>query len=514
MSNLGDYAIAEFSRMEIARGESFMKQLDPARVDAKDYYGLQVVGKHFGEEFEGAKIKKCHFTQCQFIDVSFVGTSGGSSSFKECFLRNCRIENACFDISDFSNTHLSCDQLSTSISASSFSYSNFSESRLSRISCRGCNFENTFFKKTTIEKSEWHHCSFENARFENTEFLDSDLSNTSIDYSWFKNASFNNVRLPLVGLLHTFDGLINVEKYADNITFYFPSSNTDLSFSDLVERLDDVQAYFFSINDFFILTSLNIYLGNHELAYSYLEMGLRYSLSYKDFRMIGYYCKLASINHFFTKEQLRQLYANLRSTSLISSMSGHEYQIFLLEMDRIKRLLIDGPFGLPQMKILITTDINISDATLTAEMLSYLNESIEAHASQSSNHVSLRHNSPLSFELFLSDSLLSLYGFALMLSTGLLGLTKIIAKIQNVIYDQHKIEGIKLENKLKELDLEKKRRELGTEIIDGLPIQTNETIVLPSPQVASSVVSISLSFQTDFDLPKELREVEITHNNR
>ncbi|MCB2189742.1 MAG: pentapeptide repeat-containing protein [Deltaproteobacteria bacterium] len=509
MTNYKEYPITGFSSVELAHAKTILRQLDPETFDALDYYGIQANDQQYGTNFNGSKINKCHFKKCIFKEVDFLGTTGASSSFKNCVFKNCNITNACFDFADFSGSEFVAEDKIGDISASGFAHANLSRVKLNGISISACSFENSYFKNAVICDCSLKHCSFENASFEDTSFKSLDLSRTSLDFSTMNRITFRKVTLSPIGILHSFGGLYEVERNAENVTFKFPSSNVELTYADLISKLEGMQAFFFYVKDFFALSALNIYFGNHDQAYQYLGMGLVHSLNYRDFRMIGYYCKLASLNHFFTKRQLINLYNNLRSSSINETMTSHEYNVYLYEMDRIKRMLIDNPFGLPQMKISLITNIDSKEITLISEILEYLDKTIEEYLPQGSKHITLQHNSPFQFEIFLSDSLVTLYECALALSTGLFGLTTFIAKIQKMVTEHHKIKGLKLDNKLKELDIERRKSQ---SVRDNNYILESQENSLPFPRANTTkrIVSISFSIYTDIELPEELREVTIS----
>lgn len=160
-----------------------------------------------------------------------------------------------------------------------------------------------------------------------------------------------------------------------------------------------------------------------------MMFGLHYCLGNRNFRMLRYLCKLASRNHFFTKKQLRQMYDTLRYHEGTHSMTHHEYQVFLFEMDGIKKLLIDRPFDASQMTITIKTGISSDDMDSAAAVLAVINKAIETYAPQASTHVTMRHNSPFIFEIFSSDSVTTLYNLLVQLSIVFYGETILLSPV-------------------------------------------------------------------------------------
>jgi uncharacterized protein YjbI with pentapeptide repeats len=516
MTDLRASSFDGFSNVDIIRAESLMRKLDPGRFDQIDYFGLEATGHTYGKEFDGEKIKKCHFELCTFSDVAFVGATGASCSFRNCTLINCVVRDTCFDFADFSGTTISVNTQGENIQSSGFAYSNFSDARIYNVEFRGCNFDSSNFGRTHITNSSFKFCNFENACFDGTTFTNTDLSNASIDFSMLRDVTFNNVKLSMISLLHSFYGLQNAEKFSASTVVKFPSSDVEIGFPEFIDKLTDMQPFFFKINDFFSLSTSSIYFGDHDIAYKYIRQGLSHSLKYRDFRMIGYYCKLASLNHFFTRDQLKQLYEGLRSDNIVQSMTSHEYDVYTFELDRIRRILIDRPFGLPQVSITIATSISQDDIYGASLLTAHLTRLLKTHLPQSNNYITMRHNSPFDFIITISDHISQLYGCALLISTSIFGITPVILRYQKIIYEQLRIEGQKLEVEKKKIEVEMAK--LDADIKRGRQAAPSSELslipasgpqYLPSEQ-ADRVLSVELRVSADVNVDQRIRELTFT----
>jgi hypothetical protein len=320
--------------------------------------------------------------------------------------------------------------------------------------------------------------------------------------------------------MHSFHGLQSSESFPESVVFKFPFSDTEISRNEFIAILPEIFPFFYKINDFFSLSSASVYFGDHEMAYSYIRHGLNFSLKHRDFRMIGYYCKLASLNHFFTRGQLRQIYDGLNSDKIAESMTAHEYNVYCYEMDRIRRILIDRPFGLPQVCITVTTSINHDDIEAATRLAAHLSHAVDDYYPDSNSYIVTRHNSPYSFELILADNLVNLYNCAFIISTSIFGLTKLISKIQKIIYDSLKISGLKLDVEKKKIEVEMakidadRKRASQTEARHGasmVPAQTGTPPMkhLP-PGLADQVTSVKLSVSADVKVDQRIRELTFT----
>lgn len=500
--------IAEFSSLEMMESEAVMKGLDPERFDKIQYYGLVESGKVYGKEFSGSKMQKCRFTKCEFHDVAFSGTTGSASSFKHCVLKNCTVENANFDFADFQGSFLLSDSPDANIVSSGFNHSNFSDANWEGVSFSGCSFDSAHFQNTTVKDSKCKHCNFENAHFENAAFENIDLSRASLDYSTMENVSFNNVTLPITGILHAFHGLNNVEKNGTNVDFKFPDSEVKITLAELLSTLERLQPFFFKINDFFVLANTQIYHGNSDLAFKYIQAGVTHSLQFMDFRMVGYYCKLASLNYTFRNESLRQLYEMLKSDRIVGEMTTHEYQTYLFEMDRIKRLLIDRPFGQPQMKISLETDINLGEVE-DSKLIGSLFRTLEEGAPQAIHHLEVRHNSPYWFDLILSDSLPSLFSYGAYFLSAFMAGSAIVSEFLKRADQYYSVQVKRNTLQKGKIELEEmKRRQESATHGDKRDRPREESASVPAA-VRERILNISVTIRADQELPKELREFTV-----
>jgi uncharacterized protein YjbI with pentapeptide repeats len=516
MTDLRECSVTEFSDVEVIRAESLVKKLDPARFDLTDYFGLDASHRTYGKEFDGEKIKKCHFEFCTFSDVAFVGAMGASCSFRKCSLTNCVVRDTCFDFADFSGTTISVDVKGENFQSSGFVYSNFSDAVIDNVEFRGCNFDSSHFGRTRISNARFNFCNFENACFDGTTFINTDLSNASIDFSMLREVSFDNVKLSMISLLHSFYGLQNAEKFSTSTVVKLPSSDVEIGFAEFIDKLNDMQPFFFRINDFFALSTSSIYFGNHDLAYKYIRHGLSHSLKYRDFRMIGYYCKLASLNHFFTRDQLKQLYEGLRSGNIVQSMTSHEYDVYTYELDRIRRILVDRPFGLPQVSITIATSVSQDNIDGASRITAHLSQLLKMHLPESNNYITIRHNSPFDFVITISDHISNLYGCALLISTSFFGLTPVILRYQKIIFEHLRIKGMKLDIEKKKIEVEMAkldadlRRERQSEpSAEASLIPVNKQLHLPAA-LADQVLSVKLTVSADVNVDQRIRDLTFT----
>lgn len=450
----------------------------------------------FDEQYNGSCVAHPYFNRCNFNGTKFIGINGIASHILDCYFKKVEFRDSGMAFSDFSGTHFIEKTLliNCSCTESSFLDVNFSD-----VFAEGSVFDKSYFINTVFERTKFCHCSFEDALFQNTLITNCDLIHANLEYANFQNVRLTAVNLPFWGILRAFGGLQTIQKYPDS-TIQYADSSKRLSINRFLELLPDLQAYFAKKNEYFILANINIFLGNQKAALYYVMNGLKHSLEQRDFRMIRYLCRLASINHFFTSKELRQLYQALVANSQVSQMNDHQYQLYLREISEIKRLLIDNPFSRPQMIITCSTDIDSQDYIGLASLMQFFEQVIYRELPQCSYYYSVRHNSPPILEYFLSDLLPNLYTFASVISLALLGASSSLNIYQKMLdcqskrlsnkfekkTQEEKIRNVKLQNDLLESQIEHQKlvnEKLRAEITDSLESEKSSLLLTSKYQM-------------------------------
>lgn len=456
---LNNFNIHTFSKIETLAAEDIIKEIAPNSFIGGDCQLSPIENKTFDKEYQGSLARQPKYKNCYFTEVYFDGIDGVSSSILDCYFTQSRFKDAGLDFSDFTGSHfLSC----TKIINCGCSDCNFTETEFENILADGCTFCRCFFTNANIKDTVFVHCSFEDTIFENTHFYNTNLTQASLEFSTFQHVHFQDTVLPFWGVLKSFNALQNVKLYEDEVSIQASINAKKLSAKEFLHMLDTLQPYFYKQKEYFILANINIFYGHQNIALKYILEGLRYYLDSRDFRQIRYLCQLASNNHFFSRDQLHFLYNVLAANEGLSKMNHHEYQIYLNELDNIKRILIDNPYFMPQMTITYHTAFKSDDYESLAVFLHFIDHSIKEHIPQCSYYLTIRRNSPPIVESFISDTLPNLYSYFLIVAPLLIGMNKAVVMLKEAL----EAKGIALDNKykkqslrLQELEIEHKKLE-------------------------------------------------------
>ncbi len=488
-----DILHSEITQYDIDSAQEFLNNINQDYFEKYVTYSSPIENQVFNSDHDISTFIKPVFKHCQFFAPNFNGIIGENSFFRDNEFYNCDIQNANFRFANFSN----CEFHDTSITNSSLEDIEFNNNKLKNCIFHGCSWSNSYLNGCLISNMDTKFCDFEGAVLSNITIVNTNFLNTGFNYVEFSNVMVDNVVFPFIDFFHTFNGLTLLYKHSSKISFEFTNSNQKLSGEKCLEDLSVFLIYFYSKNDYFATANICIYMGKQEAAYYNIINGLRNGLEKKDFKLILNLCKLASQNCFFSKKQLHDFYKLLQSDKIINNLSTYEYKYYLTEMIQIRNLLIDNPFGMPQICIEIETSIQPDDYDSLNQLLKKIDYAADLHLPQASKYLTLRHNSPDILEIFLSDTLPNLIIFLGCLSSILFGSTKVIKEIQAIVKAHKEIKGINLDNLIKEQELEKLKIESKNLKEDRSDMSTINLY---------QIEKISYSIKTNINLPHDLRQ--------
>ena len=480
----------EITKLEIDNAQICLTQLNKDFFDNYQVFSEPITGHIFSGNTVIPSFLKARFEQCNFLSTELVGIAGTNSIFDICQLKNCNITNSNYKFSGFFSSSIE----NSIIKNSCFEDVIFDKADFIKCNVEGCAFTNSIISQTKLESLSINYCDFEGSLLRNVQLNNIDFSMDGFNYVEFDNVSIKNTVFPFADIFHCFNGLELLSKYANDIILSFQNDET-ISGNRCLDLLDVFLVFFHSKNDFMAVANIYIYRGETEKAYWSILNGLKNGLKRKDFKLIFNLCKLASYNSFFTKKQLRDFYVLLQSDIVVSHLNVYEYKYYLEKMNKIKSLLIDNPFGMPQLVIEISTDILPDDYENLKKLIQRIDKIVETQLPQANKYLSLRHNSPDVLEIFLSESLPNLLLFAGYFSTILLGTTKIIKELQTIVKNHKEIEGIELDNLIKKIELEQKKLETND--------KENKKTLYPGN---SHIDKITYHIETNINIPSDLRQ--------
>jgi len=422
----------------------------------------------FSGDYTNAGLRRSFLSKCIVQKADFTNTGFTGSKFHNTDFFGCKFDQANLQYSNFCNCNIdSFKNCNTIIEGTNCDNGNYFMTKFNSVKINSSSFTNTLFDNCSFKNCKIGSCMLENAVFKNTEICDMCFERLNLEFTDFQNVALNNVVLPFFQIPYIFNGLSHVFNPNNDVKIF--TDKTYISVDEYKYALRDLKIYFNSINEFFPLANIELQIGNFDNAMINIKNGIMLNVAMKNFRMLKFYCKLATSSGHFSKMELKKLYDDIQVFSMRENLSDFERRDFSHHNGELKSILIDNIYGMESLTIFFQTNVNSSDVIKVAKVIEFIDSTIEESCiSEKSSRIEFSHNSLSQFTAFISATPESL--MLLSASFCFYTMAKIPNTIQDFIIKNQTIEKNKIElNFMKE----KKREELSKH---GINININYII--------------------------------------
>lgn len=485
-----------FSAVEIDAARKLAEAIDPNNIQEVSVHSPAVKFAKFNSEIPPYPLKEQKFYQCDFFHVPFPGIDASSIVLKNCRIEHCEITNSNLKFSDFTESEFQITGIASSFDFSDFSGAIFRDSNL-----EGCSIQESYFYNTKLLNSEFVHSEFVASIFLHSYFEKLDMSKSNLAYTEFEQVNFENVIFPYWGTLHITKGLHEIIS-GQKTWFATPDGIHRVRSDQYIEELSSLAPFFYHKRDFLALANVYILAGENAKAYDAIMNGVKDACMYGRLKVLRHLCRMASLNSFFSRTQMRKLYELIESALSNTTLTPMQYNNYFLELDLAKRRLIDCPFDLDTINITVQTVIPSSGYQKLSAALKMIDTLVLATAPTAVSHTEVRHNSPIEIVVQVSGVLGQLLLLFAMLEFIFDKSTTYIERVQNIILNAKKIK----KNDIDQEEIQQLQRQI-TEIKNTIRTleqspQMDSILVLPGTE---DFRGISYTLSTKHRLPEELR---------
>lgn len=466
-----------FSPVEIDAAIKLAQAVDPDEPQGIKTLGQYIRHEHFGADTHAHALKGKKFIDCSFFRLSILGTNVSNAALTNCGLEQCEVVNSNLKYSDFSGSRLQLSGVSSSFDSSDFSCATICNSHL-----EGCSFSESYFWGAKIQNSTFLSSELTSAVFLQTSIENVDMSQANLEYSEFEQTVFLNVSLPYWGILHVTKGFHEILS-APDVWFVTPDGAHRVKRDQYLEETSLLRPYFYYKKDFLALANLYIFEGDNTNAYYAVLCGLEYAANIGSLKLMRNLCRLASLNSFFSKAQMYELYQRIEASLANTNLSPMQYKNYTQELDLAKHFLIDCPLDQDSISITVRTSIPSTNYQKLSAMLKTLDAVIAETAPMAVSHMEVRHNSPIEIVVQVSGALFQLLTVFAVLDFIFDKTTSYIEKIQNIILNHREMHKTKEEQEAIE-QLEKQIAEMKETIrkIEEQPAASGASALLANPE--------------------------------
>lgn len=488
---------APFSTVEIDVACKLAATIDPNNLQETTAHSPVAEFVKFNTEAIPYPLREQKFYNCDFMRILFRGIDASSIVLKNCRMDHCEITNSNLKFSDFSGSRLQITGVASSFDSSDFTNVVFHNSYL-----EGCSLQESYYYNTRLLDSKFVHSEFVAATFLQSFFVNLDMSRSNIDYTEFEHVNFDNVIFPYWGVLHITKGLQEIMS-GRRVWFATLEGTHRVQRDQYLEELSVLPPFFYYKRDFLALANLYILVGENAKAYDAIMDGIMDACVYGRLRVLRHLCRMASLNNFFSRAQMRRLYQQIETALSNTTLTPLQYKNYFHELDYARRRLIDCPFDLDTINITIQTAIPCSGYQKLSAALKTVDTLVFAAAPTAISHTEVRHNSPIEIVVQVSGVLGQLIFLFAMLDFLFDKSSTYIERVQNIILNAKKMKKDNISQSEIE-QLEKQLAEMKSAINDlkQLPPQKESNLILPGTE---DFRCISYTLSTKHGLPEELR---------
>lgn len=425
-------------------------------------------GEKITVDFSGENQRRSFFMDCQFINSNFTNMGMSGSLFKLVTFENCIINNTKLDSCDFedctfitSKQNENCCLHNLNLSKSTMLNSKFINCNLT-----GSNFTDAVFIDTIFENCIWQSLALENCVFKNTVLDSVVLKKLNFEFSQFDEIIMNNIRLPFPTIPYIYGGLNYLMRTKDKVFISSANSSTGkISINEYLSYLHDLEVFYTKTQNYFPLANIYISQEKWGKAYSAIMVGIGKSMQLHSYRMVYYFCKLLQLYDNFSDIQCSGAYDLI--IQLMHSNGFHLQDQYNIKryIEPIRNILLNERGSFLTINILT----NIED--IEFDKLTYLYEIIDRTIKNAEiqrktkimYYIESRHHCP--YELLIKifsdpQNLITLAGCFHFIFTGTTLIyektNEIINNYQSRKINKEKLKGIKLDNVIKEKEIEEK----------------------------------------------------------
>lgn len=377
------------------------KSLLTTDFDLDSYPPVLAENTTFGSEFPGALIRKPQYSKCTFVGSTFNASDGAFSKFHHCRFYDCKFDNCDFRYSDLFDDVIGSKHTISTIESCNFSFSNFVNSTFSKIKFGGCSFRQMQFENTHFNQCSMQYSSIEQSSFKNCSISNLDLSKVSVRYCSFEDVTFDNVTFHILDLARNY-GLMPLLQHSTGIVVAFGNSQT-VSLQEAIDRLGKLIPYYIETQQYYELLNLYASTNNFAAILNILPRAFESVISRCDFAALQDLCELIVKYRICTEVQLREFYALIKQLIVPNNYPHYLRKSYNLYIENIKHLLVDNPYGYPEAKILLKTNIETLEDPDMSKLLTSIETNIRELAPSVDAEIQLTHHSPY-------DVLVVLYG--------------------------------------------------------------------------------------------------------
>lgn len=308
-------------------------------------------------------LKRSHVENLWFRNALFDDSSWTNSIFSNVHFIDTPFINSNASYCNFVQSSFEFNSFDEGVQGSNFSYANLVNSKFQHVLIKNSTFDNVSFDNCSFNNCKITESTFEGSVFNNCTFEDVDLSNLNLDFSEFKICSMSHVILPFFQLPYIYGALTYL--IHENESIWVSASGTpdgNISVKEYIKLLPELVKYYTYYNEYFPVANIYAALDDYGKSYAALELGIESARRSLNFRMLKFYCKLATTFNYVDYNNLQKIYEQIYNTNTFNTMNPYNAKDYFAQIGEIRRILLFNDSGKTSFEISMQTNIDSSES--------------------------------------------------------------------------------------------------------------------------------------------------------
>lgn len=289
--------------------------------------------------FDKASLTGSIFNECEFIDCSM-----NVPDLEYCKFYDCKFQ---------SNSRR---RFVASVNNSTFIRTNFI-----RVPFHGCSFAESYFEECRYDMTKLEYSALENAVFRSCEFIGMNFNNSNLQFSEWEGNSFSKCIMSINQPTYMIGGLEICAIEDSGVQFISSDGNMYSSKEYLDTILPLLLKNYTEREEYFPMANIYIFQKNYVEAMLTLKKGLIQAISYRDYRVLKFYCKLIVYAKVFDSHALYDFYHSICRLIPQGQNNNAEMHIYMRNIGEIKNILFQSSKR-PSLHMSFITNIFSSNA--------------------------------------------------------------------------------------------------------------------------------------------------------
>lgn len=280
-------------------------------------------------------LKASKIIRCNFNKASLTGSIFNECEFIDCSMNVPDLEYCRFYDGKFQSS--TRRRFVASINNSTFIRTHFT-----KVSFYGCSFAESYFEECIFDMTKLEYSALENAVYRCCDFIGMNFNHSNLQFSEWEDNTFSKCIMSIHQPTYMIGGL-EICSVEDPGVQFVSSDKRMYSSKEYIENiLPLLLSEYTEREEYFPAANIYIYQKNYVEAIRILKKGLIQAISYRDFRMLKFYCKLIVHAKVFNSHTLYDFYHSICRLLPQGQNNNAEMHIYMRNIGEIKSILFQS----------------------------------------------------------------------------------------------------------------------------------------------------------------------------